>query len=39
MSEAATLEGYDLLASGKVREIYEAGDRLVMVASDRVITG
>src|SRR4051794_22163746 len=38
MSEAATLEGYDLLASGKVREIYEAGDRLLMVASDRVST-
>ena len=38
MSDAATLEGYDLLASGKVREIYEAGDRLLMVASDRVST-
>src|SRR3954447_9990407 len=38
MSEAATLEGYDLLASGKVREIYDAGDRLLMVASDRVST-
>src|SRR3954465_8780189 len=38
MSDAATLEGYDLLASGKVREIYDAGDRLLMVASDRVST-
>src|SRR5690242_21895684 len=39
MSDAATLEGYDLLASGKVREIYEAGsDRLLMVASDRIST-
>jgi hypothetical protein len=38
MSDAATLEGYDLLASGKVREIYDAGDRLMMVASDRVST-
>src|SRR3954463_7599706 len=38
MSEAATLEGYDLVASGKVREIYDAGDRLLMVASDRVST-
>src|SRR4051794_4250800 len=38
MSDAATLQGYDLLASGKVREIYDAGDRLLMVASDRVST-
>ena len=39
MSDAATLEGYDLLASGKVREIYEAGpDRLLLVASDRIST-
>src|SRR3954467_5032596 len=39
MSDAATLEGYELLASGKVREIYEAGpDRLLMVASDRIST-
>src|SRR2546423_12477390 len=39
MSDAATLEGYDLLASGKVREIYEAGPgRLLMVASDRIST-
>src|SRR5689334_17629823 len=39
MSEAATLEGHKLLASGKVREIYEVGDdRLLMVASDRIST-
>src|SRR5215212_4664619 len=39
MSDAATLEGYELLASGKVREIYEAGpDRLLLVASDRIST-
>src|SRR3954464_9396254 len=39
MSEAATLEGHRLLASGKVREIYEvADDRLLMVASDRIST-
>jgi phosphoribosylaminoimidazole-succinocarboxamide synthase len=39
MRDAATLEGYELLASGKVREIYEAGpDRLLMVASDRIST-
>jgi phosphoribosylaminoimidazole-succinocarboxamide synthase len=38
MSEAATLSGYELLASGKVREIYDAGDHLLMVASDRIST-
>jgi phosphoribosylaminoimidazole-succinocarboxamide synthase len=38
MSAAATLAGYDLVASGKVREIYDAGDRLLMVASDRIST-
>ena len=38
MSEATTLEGHKLLASGKVREIYEEGDRLLMVASDRIST-
>src|SRR5256714_9391790 len=39
MSDAATLEGYELLASGKVREIYEAGPaHLLMVASDRIST-
>jgi phosphoribosylaminoimidazole-succinocarboxamide synthase len=39
MSTAATLEGHKLLASGKVREIYEVDrDRLLMVASDRIST-
>ena len=33
------LEGLDLLRSGKVRDIYDAGDgRLLLVASDRVST-
>src|SRR3954470_1979858 len=37
MSDAATLDGLSLVASGKVREIYDAGpDRLLMVASDRI---
>jgi phosphoribosylaminoimidazole-succinocarboxamide synthase len=35
----ATLNDHRLLASGKVREIYESGDdRLLMVASDRIST-
>jgi phosphoribosylaminoimidazole-succinocarboxamide synthase len=38
MSSAATLEGHKLFASGKVREIYDEGDRLLMVASDRIST-
>jgi phosphoribosylaminoimidazole-succinocarboxamide synthase len=38
VSDAATLEGHKLLASGKVREIYDEGDRLLMVASDRIST-
>src|ERR671935_328934 len=39
MSDAATLDGHDLVAQGKVREIYDAGpDRLLMVASDRIST-
>jgi phosphoribosylaminoimidazole-succinocarboxamide synthase len=39
MSDAATLDGLSLVASGKVREIYDAGpDRLLMVASDRIST-
>ena len=39
MSEAATLSSRKLLASGKVREIYEwDADRLLMVASDRIST-
>jgi phosphoribosylaminoimidazole-succinocarboxamide synthase len=34
-----TLEDHRLLASGKVREIYESGeDRLLLVASDRIST-
>jgi len=32
----ATLEDLKLHASGKVREIYEDGDELIMVASDRI---
>jgi phosphoribosylaminoimidazole-succinocarboxamide synthase len=36
---SATLESHRLLASGKVREIYESGaDRLLLVASDRIST-
>ncbi|MDP8944178.1 MAG: phosphoribosylaminoimidazolesuccinocarboxamide synthase [Actinomycetota bacterium] len=36
---ATTLEGLELLAHGKVREIYDAGQgRLLMVASDRIST-
>jgi phosphoribosylaminoimidazole-succinocarboxamide synthase len=38
MSEAATLDSLPLLASGKVREMYEVGDRILMVASDRIST-
>jgi phosphoribosylaminoimidazole-succinocarboxamide synthase len=38
VSTAATLEGHKLLASGKVREIYDEGDRLLLVASDRIST-
>ena len=38
MSEAATLDSLPLLASGKVREMYDLGDRLLMVASDRIST-
>ena len=35
----ATLDDHRLLASGKVREIYESGeDRLLLVASDRIST-
>ena len=33
---ARSLENLDLVASGKVREVYEAGDDLLMVASDRI---
>ena len=35
---AAALADLPLLASGKVREIYELGDRLLIVASDRIST-
>jgi phosphoribosylaminoimidazole-succinocarboxamide synthase len=39
MSAAATLEGHDLIAQGKVREMYDAGpEHLLMVASDRIST-
>jgi phosphoribosylaminoimidazole-succinocarboxamide synthase len=39
VSEAAALEGMDLLASGKVRDIYAVGeDRLLLVTSDRIST-
>ncbi|MEA2186045.1 MAG: phosphoribosylaminoimidazole-succinocarboxamide synthase, partial [Solirubrobacteraceae bacterium] len=33
-----TLADLPLLASGKVREMYDLGDRLLMVASDRIST-
>jgi phosphoribosylaminoimidazole-succinocarboxamide synthase len=33
-----TLADLPLIASGKVREIYDLGDRLLMVASDRIST-
>jgi len=38
MNTATTLEGRTPVASGKVREIYDWGDRLLMVASDRIST-
>jgi phosphoribosylaminoimidazole-succinocarboxamide synthase len=38
VSEAATLEPDRLVSRGKVRDIYEAGDRLLLVASDRIST-
>jgi len=39
VSEAAAVEGLDLLAQGKVRDIYAVGeDRLLLVASDRIST-
>ena len=34
----STVADLPLLASGKVREMYDAGERLVMVASDRIST-
>jgi phosphoribosylaminoimidazole-succinocarboxamide synthase len=33
-----TLDALPLLASGKVREMYDLGDRILMVASDRIST-
>jgi phosphoribosylaminoimidazole-succinocarboxamide synthase len=38
VSKAATLEPDRLVSRGKVRDIYEAGDRLLLVASDRIST-
>jgi phosphoribosylaminoimidazole-succinocarboxamide synthase len=38
VSAAATLESLDLVAQGKVRDMYSLGDRLLMVASDRIST-
>ncbi len=39
MNETAALEGLELLAQGKVRDIYAVGeDRLLLVASDRIST-
>jgi phosphoribosylaminoimidazole-succinocarboxamide synthase len=38
MSEAATLDRLEHVSTGKVRDIYAADDRLVMVASDRIST-
>ncbi len=39
MSEAAALDRFDLIAQGKVRDIYAAGgDRLLLVTTDRVST-
>ena len=39
MSEAAALEGMNLVSQGKVRDIYEVGgERLLMVTSDRIST-
>jgi phosphoribosylaminoimidazole-succinocarboxamide synthase len=35
---AAALADFPLLASGKVREIYDLGDELLIVASDRIST-
>jgi phosphoribosylaminoimidazole-succinocarboxamide synthase len=38
VSDAAALERHRLINRGKVRDIYEAGDRLLLVASDRIST-
>jgi phosphoribosylaminoimidazole-succinocarboxamide synthase len=38
VSDAATLERHQLVHRGKVRDIYAAGDGLLLVASDRIST-
>jgi phosphoribosylaminoimidazole-succinocarboxamide synthase len=39
VSDAAAIEGMDLVSQGKVRDIYAVGeDRLLLVASDRIST-
>jgi phosphoribosylaminoimidazole-succinocarboxamide synthase len=38
MTAAAAVADLPLLASGKVREMYDLGDRILMVASDRIST-
>jgi phosphoribosylaminoimidazole-succinocarboxamide synthase len=38
VSEGATLDRYPLLNRGKVRDIYAVGERLLLVASDRIST-
>jgi phosphoribosylaminoimidazole-succinocarboxamide synthase len=38
VSAPATLDQHDLVAQGKVRDIYEADGRLLLVASDRIST-
>ena len=38
MSDAGTLEHHSLVAQGKVRDIYDEGDRLLLVATDRIST-
>ena len=38
MADTGTLEDRSLVAQGKVRDIYDEGDRLLLVASDRIST-
>ena len=38
MSSSPALERHTLLHQGKVRDLYEAGENLLMVASDRIST-
>ena len=38
MTSSTAIESLDLLSQGKVRDIYAAGDRLLLVASDRIST-